>query len=96
MLNQQTSKGIVFKVKVLPNSNAFEVLGFDSWQQALRIRVQSPAIEGQANQELEKKLSKFLETKIEIIQGHTSTQKIVRAETFSKPLSQLFLKTNSK
>ena len=96
MLYQQTSKGVIFKVKVLPNSNAFEVIGFDSWQNALKVRVESPAIEGQANQELEKELSKFLETKIEIIQGHASNQKIVRAETISKPLSQLFSKTNSK
>ena len=112
MLNQnevkQTKEGIIFKVKVLPNSSRFEVLEFDPWlnasrsnfskafagQKVLRVKVQSPALEGQANKELLEKLSEFFSTQIEMVQGQKSSEKVLLAYSNSAKISA-FLKPNS-
>lgn len=83
--------GILFHVKVVPNSSAFLIAGFDPWLNAVKVKVKSPAMNGAANQELAEELSKILKTKIEIVHGEKSSQKILLAKNLTMNAFQLRL-----
>ena len=72
-------KELVLKIHITPNAEKFEVSGFDAWRNALKIRARSEPIEGKANKEIEKELSKVLDAKVRIISGEKSRDKKILA-----------------
>ena len=71
--------GLTFDVLVVPRAAKSEIIG--EHDGALKIRISSPPVDGAANAELIKILSKKLDvpkSEVEIISGQTSKQKQVR------------------
>ena len=70
-------KELVLKIHVVPNAEKFEISGFDAWRKALKVRARSKPIEGKANKEIERELSKALGAEVKIISGGNSRDKKV-------------------
>lgn len=71
--------GLIVNVRVVPRASKSEIVGEHAG--ALKVRIVAPPIDGAANAELVKVLSKKLnvpKSQIEIIGGQTSKQKQVR------------------
>lgn len=69
---------ILLKVHVNPNAKRDEIAG--TYNSSLKIKISSPAVDGKANKNLIRFLSKFLnisKTKIKIEKGDKSREKIV-------------------
>ena len=68
---------VTFKIKAAPNSSINKIAGI--YNDSIKINIKAPAVEGAANKELIKFLSKqFKITKSDIIlKGETSKQKII-------------------
>ena len=89
----KTNNGIAFRVKVIPNSSVSKIT--EITEEFLKIKLNSPPIEGRANKEVVLLLSKILDvpkTSIEIISGDKN-----KLKTLSVPLSeeQLRMKISS-
>jgi len=70
---------ITFSVRVIPRSPKAEIVG--EYDGALKIKLKSPPVDGAANDELIRFLSKLLavpKANIEIISGETSRSKRIR------------------
>lgn len=71
---------LVFAVRVVPRASKTAIVG--EHDGALKVRVAAPPVEGAANAELTHFLSKQLGVPtraVEIVGGHTSKTKVVRA-----------------
>jgi uncharacterized protein len=71
---------LTFKVQVVPRASRSGIVG--SHNGALRVRIAAPPVDGAANEELIRTLSRALGVKrgaIEIVSGHASKTKQVRA-----------------
>lgn len=79
-MQDKLSKGVILKLRVIPNSSAFKLLEFDETQNELRIKVCSPAQKGKANKEIIQKLGKIFGSKVKIIKGEKSNKKLVAVE----------------
>ena len=76
---QRTKDGIVFKVKVQPKASRNELAGL--YQDALKIRLTAPPVEGKANKALIDFLADWLEVKrsqVKIVSGQLSKIKIIK------------------
>lgn len=65
-------------VKILPNSKKSEIIGYEN--EILKIKIKAPPLEGKANEELIRFLSKkwkIPKSKIKIMKGLTSKIKIL-------------------
>ena len=83
---------IVFNVRVVPNSSKSQIIGeFDN---ALKIKIAAPPVDGAANAELIKFLAKKLDlakNAVEIIGGQNSKNKQVKIHNIEPGiLSELF------
>lgn len=65
------------KIQAIPDSKEFEILGFDEWRNALKIKVHSKAEKGLANKELEERLGKIFGCEVKIAKGKKSRSKIL-------------------
>jgi hypothetical protein len=77
----EDSRGLTFGVRVVPRASRSEITGEQSG--ALRVRIAAAPIEGAANQELIKLLSKSFKLPkhaVQIISGSTSKNKLVRIQ----------------
>lgn len=75
----ETRDGIVFKVQVVPRASRSEIVGEHNG--ALRIRVAAAPVDGAANEELVRLLSRALRvprSAVEITAGHSAKLKTVR------------------
>jgi uncharacterized protein (TIGR00251 family) len=73
---QQTSKGILFNIKVVLKASQTEFVGWENDE--LKIRLAANPEKGEANKELIHFLARLLKigkSKIEIVQGETSSHK---------------------
>src|SRR5512138_1884257 len=73
------SRGAAFTVKIVPKANKTEIVGIQE-DGTIKIRLMSPPIEGQANDELVKFLADFLNVTpkdIEIVAGLDGRRKLV-------------------
>ena len=71
---------LTFEVRVVPRASKTAVAG--EHDGALKVRVAAPPVEGAANAELTRFLAKSLKVparSVEIVGGHTSKTKVVRA-----------------
>ncbi|MDT5157125.1 MAG: uncharacterized protein QOC99_2238 [Acidobacteriota bacterium] len=81
MINFREEEGaLVFVVRVVPRASKSAVVG--EYDGALKVRVGAPPVEGAANEELTRLLAGELGVparSVEIVSGHTSKTKTVRA-----------------
>jgi len=76
---QKVNDGVIFKIKVQPGASKNEIVGVQ--QDALKIRISAPPIQGKANKALIGFLAKELGVKkseVEIVSGHTSKIKKIK------------------
>jgi hypothetical protein len=74
----ENEDGLSFQVQVVPQASRSEIVG--EHDQALRVRLAAPPVDGAANEELVRLLSKALglsKSDIEIRSGHASKRKQV-------------------
>ncbi len=74
----ETEDGVVFNIRVIPRASRCELAGVQN--DALKIRITAPPVEGAANKECIKFLSEMLgvtKAQIKIIAGHKSRNKKV-------------------
>jgi len=80
MINYSEKDGILtFMVRVVPRASRSEIVG--EHDGALRVRIAAPPVDGAANEELVRLLSRSLgvsRSAIEITAGHTAKLKTVR------------------
>ena len=75
----KTATGATFKVIVQPGASKNEIVGVQ--QDALKVRISAPPVQGKANKALVNFLAKELGVKkseIEIVSGHTSRVKTIK------------------
>ncbi len=80
-----TSDISTLKVRVQPRASRNQVDGFE--EDTLRLRVTAPPTEGQANDGVIALLSKTLgvsKSRLEIVRGHSSRNKLVSIETLTE------------
>jgi uncharacterized protein (TIGR00251 family) len=73
------SRGAAFTVKIVPKANRTEIVGIQE-DGTIKIRLMSPPVEGQANEELVNFLAEFLNVTpkdIEIVAGLDGRRKLV-------------------
>ena len=74
----KTATGATFKVRVQPGASKNEIVGVQ--QDALKVRISAPPVQGKANKALVNFLAKELGVKkseIEIVSGHTTRIKTI-------------------
>ena len=74
----KTAAGATFRVRVQPGASKNQIVGVQ--ENALRIRISAPPLQGKANKALIQFLSKQLTVKrnqVEIITGHTNKTKTI-------------------
>ncbi|MBE3090971.1 MAG: YggU family protein [Actinobacteria bacterium] len=80
-----TGNDIVIKVKIVPGSSKNKIVGV--YNNALKISITAPPVEGKANKECIAYLSKYFDvakSKIEIISGETSKNKLIKIYDISQ------------
>ena len=74
----KTATGPVFRVRVQPGASKNEIVGVQ--QDALKIRISAPPVEGKANRALVQFLAEQLAVKrsqVEILNGHATRRKTI-------------------
>lgn len=74
-VSRRTAEGVEVDLQVSPNASRSGIEGIDPWRKRLIVRVTAPPLEGRANGEVEKLLSKLTGSKARVIAGMTSRQK---------------------
>jgi len=80
-----TGNDIIIKVKIVPGSSKNKVIG--AYNDALKISIAAPPVEGKANKKCIAYLAKYFDiakSKIEIISGQTSRNKLIRIYDISQ------------
>ncbi|MDP3097169.1 MAG: DUF167 domain-containing protein [Syntrophales bacterium] len=78
---RETETGVVFRIRVVPRASRREPVGIRD--DALKLRITAPPVEGKANRECVRMLAELLgvkKTQVAIISGHTSRTKTVAVE----------------
>ena len=76
--------GVAFKVKVQPRAAKNQLAGLH--EDALKIRLTAPPVDGEANQALTEFLAKTFnvaKSQVELVSGHTGRNKVVRVSGVS-------------
>jgi uncharacterized protein (TIGR00251 family) len=82
---KETTDGVVFNIRVLPRSSRCELTGIQD--DALKLKITAPPVEGKANEECIGFLSKLLgirKSSIKIIAGHKTKNKRVLVSGIKK------------
>jgi len=80
----EKDSSVTFSVRVIPRSSRTEIVG--EHDSALKIKLKSPPVEGAANEELVRFLSKLFgvtKAQLDIISGQTSRNKRIRISDLS-------------
>jgi len=80
-----TGNDIIIKVKIVPGSSKDKIIGV--YDDALKIAIAAPPVEGKANKKCTAYLAKYFEvakSKIEIISGQTSKNKLIKIYDISQ------------
>ena len=88
----KTANGVTFRAKVIPNSSVSKIM--EVTEEFVKIKLNSPPIEGRANKEVINLLSKVLDipkTSIELVSGDKS-----KLKTLNVPLNEEQLRTQLK
>lgn len=82
---ENPEENCTLKVRVQPKASRNQVDGFE--ENTLRLRVTAPPTEGQANDGVITLLAKALEvskSRLEIVRGHSSREKLISVQTLSE------------
>ncbi len=82
---KETEEGVIFSIRVIPRSSRCECVGIQD--DALKIKITAPPVEGKANIECIGLLSSILGVKkaqVAIIKGHKSKNKTVSVAGVTK------------
>ena len=93
MKYQVGPRGLTFPVKVQPGASQSAIQGIEG--EFLKVRLAAPPVDGQANEELIRLLSRLLhlpKSKISIRAGVFSRQKVLLLEQFPEENFQQFLR----
>ena len=85
LLISETKEGILFNIRVIPRSSRCEVAGI--YGEALKVKITAPPVEGKANEECIRFLSRFLGVKrkqLTIVSGAASKNKRVSVAGITK------------
>ncbi|RUM34036.1 MAG: YggU family protein [Archaeoglobus sp.] len=74
---KETKNGCYLTIEVSPNSKRRELRGYNKWRQSIEVAVKAQPKGGKANSEVEKFLSELFNTRVSIVRGKTSHQKVV-------------------
>ena len=80
-----TGNDIIVKVKIVPGSSQDKIIGI--YNDALKIAIAAPPVEGKANKKCIAYLAKYFDvakSKIEIISGQTSKNKLIKIYDISQ------------
>ncbi|MDD5014128.1 MAG: DUF167 domain-containing protein [Atribacterota bacterium] len=80
-----TGKDIIIKVKIIPGSSKNKIIG--AYNNSLKIAITAPPVEGEANKKCIAYLAKCFnvaKSKIEIISGKNSKNKLIKIYDFSQ------------
>ncbi len=80
-----TGNDIIIKVKIVPGSSKNKIIG--TYNDALKITITAPPVEGKANKKCIAYLAKFFDvakSKIEIILGKNSKNKLIKIYDISQ------------
>jgi len=80
-----TGNDIIIKVKIVPGSSKNKIIGV--YNDSLKITIIAPPVEGKANKKCVAYLAKYFDvakSKIEIISGQTSKNKLIRIYDISQ------------
>ena len=80
----QMENEVVLSVYVIPGGKKFSILGYEQWRDALKIRTKSKAEKGLANKELEKQLARMFNSKVRILKGRKSRNKVISISGVTK------------
>ncbi|MBE9546100.1 MAG: YggU family protein [Proteobacteria bacterium] len=75
---KETKDGVIFNIRVVPRSSRCEVAGIQ--EDALKLKITAPPVEGKANEECIKFLADKLgvrKSRVTIIAGHKSKRKTI-------------------
>jgi uncharacterized protein len=75
MAIKQTPEGILVKIEVSPQSDKFQITGYNKWRETLEVKVKALPTKGKANLEVIKEFSRLTGRNVEIISGNKSQQK---------------------
>ena len=81
----EKDNAIIFNVRVIPRSSKSDIIG--EYDGALKVKLNSPPVDGAANAELIKLLAKEFgvsKSRVEILSGNTSKQKQVKISGVDK------------
>ncbi len=74
---KESTQGTKVQVQVVPKGKQFAVIGFDEWNNSLKIRLTEKPKKGKANKELKEKLQKIFNAKVEIVAGEKKRNKVL-------------------
>jgi len=80
-----TGNDIIIKVKIVPGSSKNKIIG--AYNDVLKITITAPPVEGKANKKCITYLAKYFniaKSKIEIISGQTSKNKLIKIYNISQ------------
>jgi uncharacterized protein len=77
MAIKQTRMGILVRIYVSPQSDEFQIIGYNKWRKTLEVKIKAPPTKGKANLEVIKEFSRLTGRNVEIISGNKSQQKII-------------------
>lgn len=84
---KESTEGVTFDVKVIPRAKRDEIVGVEN--DAVKIRLNAPPVEGRANEALVSFLAKRLgvsKGQVEIVRGETLRNKVVRVRGLSEAI----------
>ena len=80
---RETKEGTILLIYVHPKAKKNKIEGIDEWRGRLKVKIKAPPVEGKANREVVKFLSKLLGVEVSILRGETGREK----DLFVKGLS---------
>lgn len=93
IMNKEKSNGILFNIKISPNSKKNEILKTND---GTKIKITAQPIDGKANKALIEFLSKTFKipkTSIKVVKGETSKEKTILFDTVDKEKINLLKET---
>jgi len=85
-----TPRGILVRLHIQPNARRSEVVGLHG--DALKIRIQSPPVDGEANEELLRFLGELTGLSVELRSGSTSRHKAVEIHGWTLAEAEAFFR----
>ncbi len=72
---KETKEGTLLLIHVQPKAKKNSIEGIDEWRGRLKVKIKAPPVDGKANKEVVRFLSKLLGAEVEIAKGETSREK---------------------